>query len=56
MLRETGADYAVGIRQGASVGLVPLPGEGPLLTTRALAGSPPRAEAWRLTRGDVELF
>jgi GNAT superfamily N-acetyltransferase len=56
MLRDSGADYAIGLRTGPSAGLVPLPGQGPLLTTRPLAGSPPSPGAWALTLGDVELF
>ncbi|HMQ64819.1 MAG TPA: GNAT family N-acetyltransferase [Arachnia sp.] len=56
MLRETGADYAIGLRSGPSAGLLPLPGQGPLLTTRPLASAPPPPGAWRLTLGDVELF
>ena len=56
MLRDSGADYAIGLRTGRSAGLVPLPGQGPLLTTRPLAGSPPAASAWGLTLADVELF
>lgn len=58
VLRETGADYAIGLRTGPSAGLVPLPvpGAGPLLTSRPLAASPPPASAWCLTLGDIELF
>jgi len=56
MLRETGADYAIGLRSGPSAGLLPLPGQGPLLTSRPLASSPPAARDWALTLGDVELF
>lgn len=56
MLKQTGADYAIGLRTGPSAGLAPLPGQGPLLTTRPLAGSPPPPSAWTLTLGDVELF
>jgi GNAT superfamily N-acetyltransferase len=56
MLKETGADYAIGLRTGPAAGLVPLPGQGPLLTTRPLAASPPSPSAWALTLGDVELF
>ena len=56
MLKQTGADYAIGLRTGPSAGLVPLPGQGPLLTTRPLAASPPPPSAWALTLGDVELF
>lgn len=56
MLQETGADYAIGLRTGPSAGLIPLPGQGPLLTSRPLASSPPPAGAWTLTLGDIELF
>jgi len=56
MLRETRADYAIGLRTADWAGLVPFPGQGPLLTTRPLASSPPAPGAWRLTLGDVELF
>lgn len=58
MLRETGADYAIGLRTGPAAGLVPvpLPGFGPILTTRPLAGSPPLVRDWTLTLGDIELF
>ncbi|WP_353953338.1 GNAT family N-acetyltransferase [Knoellia sp. S7-12] len=56
VLRETGADYAIGLRTGPSAGLLPLPRQGPLLTTRPLAASPPSPGKWALTLGDVELF
>jgi hypothetical protein len=56
VLRETGADYAIGLRTGPSAGLVPLPRQGPLLTTRPLAASAPSPGDWALTLGDVELF
>ena len=56
MLKATGADYAIGLRTGPSAGLVPLPGQGPQLTTRPLAASPPPAASWTLTLGDIELF
>ncbi len=56
LLTETGADYAIGLRTGPAAGLVPLPGQGPVLTTRPLASSPPRPDQWALTLGDVELF
>lgn len=55
VLRETGADYAVGLRPRRGIGLVPLPGQGPLLTTRPLA-STPATKGWHLTLADVELF
>ena len=44
------------VAHGPSAGLLPLPGQGPLLTTRPLAGSPPPPGDWTLTLGDVELF
>ena len=56
VLRATGADYAIGLRTGPSAGLVPLPRQGPLLTTRPLAASAPSPRDWALTLGDVELF
>ncbi len=56
MLRDSGADYAIGLRTGPSASLLPLPGQGPLLTTRPLASSPPVPTTWVLTLGDVELF
>ena len=56
MLQRTGADYAIGLRSGPSAGLLPLPGQGPLLTSRPLAASAPPAGAWTLTMGDIELF
>lgn len=56
VLTETGADYAIGLRTGRSAGLLPLPRQGPLLTTRPLAASPPSPGEWALTLGDVELF
>lgn len=56
VLRETGAHYAIGLRTGPSAGLMPLPRQGPLLTTRPLAASPPSPRDWALTLGDVELF
>ena len=58
MLRQTGADYAIGLRTGPSAGLVPVPvpSLGPLLTTRPLATAPPEPGSWALTLGDVELF
>lgn len=56
LLRLTGADYAIGVRTGPHAGLLPLPHQGPILTTRPLAASPPPPDAWALTLGDVELF
>ena len=58
VLTRTKADYAIGLRTGPSAGLLPMPvpGMGPLLTARPLAGSPPSAGGWTLTLADVELF
>ncbi|WP_432560122.1 GNAT family N-acetyltransferase [Granulicoccus sp. GXG6511] len=58
LLKETGADYAIGLRTGPAAGLipVPVPGFGPILTTRPLAGAPPAVRDWTLTLGDIELF
>ena len=56
MLRETRADYAVGLRGAGSLPLVPLPRQGPRLTARPLAATPPSLAEWTLTLGDVELF
>lgn len=56
MLTETGADYAIGLRTGHAAGLIPLPGQGPLLVGRPLARAVPPADAWKLTMADVELF
>jgi GNAT superfamily N-acetyltransferase len=56
-LRQTGADYALGLRTTAATGLLPLPRQGPLLTWRALADdSAPPLREWALSLGDVELF
>ncbi len=55
--RAADADYV--IRLGAGVvapgGLIRLPGQGPLLTWRALK-SPVPPESWDLSLGDIELF
>ncbi len=56
-LRTTGADYALGLRTVASTGLLRLPGQGPMLTWRALAHeSMPGLDEWKLSLGDIELF
>lgn len=56
-LRATGADYALGLRTGSGSGLLPLPGQGPMLTWRGLrADSMPALGHWRLSLGDIELF
>lgn len=56
-LRATGADYALGLRTAPPNGLLPLPGQGPMLTWRALAADamPPLGQ-WKLSLGDIELF
>lgn len=56
VLAETGADYAIGLRSGPSAGLLPLPGQGPLLVGRPLARAVPAAREWTLTMADIELF
>jgi GNAT superfamily N-acetyltransferase len=56
-LGASGADYALGLRTAPATGLLPLPGQGPMLTWRALAdGSMPPLGEWRLSLGDIELF
>lgn len=56
-LEVSGADYALGLRTSRASGLLPLPGQGPMLTWRALAeGSMPPLGEWRLSLGDIELF
>ncbi|MFN2347668.1 MAG: GNAT family N-acetyltransferase [Dermatophilaceae bacterium] len=56
VVASSGADYAIGLRTGRARGLLPLPGQGPLLTARPLARGIPKPEAWTLTMGDIELF
>ena len=56
MLRETGADYAAGLHCGHPEGLVRMPRQGPLLTSRPLNTQPPELAGWSLTLGDIELF
>lgn len=58
VVRRSGADYAIGLRTGPDAGLIPmpLPGAGPLLTTRPLASAPPPPASWTLTLADIELF
>jgi GNAT superfamily N-acetyltransferase len=56
-LRATGADYALGLRTMPANGLLPLPGQGPILTWRALVSETmPALSDWKLSLGDVELF
>lgn len=56
-LRATGADHALGLRTTAAAGLLPVPGQGPMLTWRGLVSEtkPPLAD-WKLSLGDIELF
>ena len=56
LLHATGADYAIGLRDRASAPLIPLPRQGPILTTRPLAATPPGSAEWSLSLGDIELF
>jgi hypothetical protein len=55
--RAVDADYVIRLGGGivAPGGLLRLPGQGPLLTWRALA-SPAPPDAWDLSLGDIELF
>jgi GNAT superfamily N-acetyltransferase len=55
--RAADADYVLRLGGGlvAPGGLVRLPGQGPLLTWRAVAARRP-PDAWDLTLGDIELF
>lgn len=55
LLRETGADYAIGLGHGSS-GMLRVPRLGPLLTSRALAATPPAPGDWALSLADIELF
>jgi GNAT superfamily N-acetyltransferase len=56
-LRATGAHYALGLRTNSASGLLLLPGQGPMLTWRALAAdSMPALDEWKLSLGDIELF
>jgi GNAT superfamily N-acetyltransferase len=56
VLRQTGADHAVALGHGWRDGLIPLPGQGPLLTARELCSTPPGSGDWALELGDIELF
>lgn len=56
VLGDSGADYAIGLRMHSAAGLVPLPAQGPMLTTRPLAAGPPAAQTWRFALADAELF
>jgi GNAT superfamily N-acetyltransferase len=57
--RASAADYAVVLGGAArpGAGYLPLPGQGPVLTWRAVTDTVcPPLDAWRLTLGDIELF
>lgn len=56
LLERTQADYIIGIRTGATVGLLPAPRVGPRLVSRPLAATPPDLKSLCLSMGDVELF
>lgn len=60
LLRQVeGADYLLvaGTALGMRAGLLPAPGQGPLLTWRAVTEpDPPALDRWQLTMGDLELF
>ena len=56
VLAGTGADYAIALRTGPAASMLPLPGQGPLLTARPLARAVPSSRSWALTMGDIELF
>ena len=57
LLREVGADYAVGLGISRPAGGVPLPKQGPLLTWKGLGvRDMPPLPLWGLALGDVELF
>src|SRR5262245_6410818 len=58
VLAVTGADYALRAgRSSSGHGFVPLPGQGPILTWRALTSpTMPSRRDWDLSLGDVELF
>jgi GNAT superfamily N-acetyltransferase len=59
ILRTSGADYAItlGPDRALAEGLLPLPGQGPILTWRAVnEETVTPLEAWRVGLGDIELF
>ncbi|HWG73764.1 MAG TPA: GNAT family N-acetyltransferase [Acidimicrobiales bacterium] len=57
VLRVAGADYVIAIGAPRPRRWLPVPGDGPLLTWRALARpDAPPIEDWALSTGDVELF
>jgi GNAT superfamily N-acetyltransferase len=57
VLEVAGADYALCLGRPRATGFVPLPGQGPMLTWRALRDmASPSLHDWDLSLGDVELF
>jgi hypothetical protein len=56
VLAGTGADYCIAARTPRDSGLIPLPRQGPRLTSRPLASAPPAHSEWRLDLADIELF
>jgi len=57
VLEVAGADYAVCLGRPRARGFLPLPGQGPMLTWRALRDTTrPSLHEWDLSLGDVELF
>jgi GNAT superfamily N-acetyltransferase len=57
VLVVAGADYALSLGRPRARGFLPLPGQGPMLTWRALQDLPcPSLHEWDLSLGDVELF
>jgi GNAT superfamily N-acetyltransferase len=58
VLTVAGADYAIRVgRPRSAGGFLPLPGQGPILTWRALVDTTmPTLREWDLSLGDVELF
>jgi hypothetical protein len=53
--RTVGADYLLRVA-GPRDGCVPLPRQGPILTTRPLPDGAPAPREWALSLGDVELL
>jgi GNAT superfamily N-acetyltransferase len=57
VLEVAGADYALCLGRPRARGFLPLPGQGPMLTWRALREmASPSLHEWDLSLGDVELF
>jgi GNAT superfamily N-acetyltransferase len=57
--RATGADYVIRLGPPAlTTGFLPMPGQGPILTWRAVTTNdpPPPLDRWQLSLGDVELL